>query len=126
MEQQTLLAICAAGLVFCTGFLFLGGKSSSETKRVREFSGKKTVGSNFKEKLKAEDSGSRRKQIEETLGKIEERQKTKKKKAKTIESRLIQADWSMKPQNFIMMSFILAAVFGVLPFILGLPPLAIV
>jgi len=77
-----------------------------------------------KEKLKAEDSGSRRKQIEETLGKIEERQKTKKKKAKTIESRLIQADWSMKPQNFIMMSFILAAVFGVLPFILGLPPLA--
>jgi len=124
MEQQTLLAICAAGLVFCTGFLFLGGKSSSETKRVREFSGKKTVGSNLKEKLKAEDSGSRRKQIEETLGKIEERQKTKKKKAKTIESRLIQADWSMKPQNFIMMSFILAAVFGVLPFILGLPPLA--
>jgi len=104
MEQQTILAICAAGLVFCTGFLFLGGKSSSETKRVREFSGKKTVGSNLKEKLKVEDSGSRRKQIEETLGKIEERQKTKKKKAKSIESRLMQADWSMKPQNFMILA----------------------
>ncbi len=124
MEQQTILAICAAGLVFCTGFLFLGGKTSSETKRVREFSGKKTVGSNLREKLKVEDSGSRRKQIEETLGKIEERQKTKNKKAKTIESRLMQADWSMKPQNFMVMSIILAAIFAILPFILGLPPLA--
>jgi len=124
MEQQTIIAICAAGLVVCTGFLFLGDKSASETKRVREFSGKKTVGSNLKEKLKVEDSGSRRKQIEETLGKIEERQKTKKKKAKSIESRLMQADWSMKPQNFMIMSCILAAIFGILPFILGLPPLA--
>ena len=124
MEQQTLLAICAAGIVFCSGFLFLGGKSSSETKRVREFAGKKSVGSNLKEKLKVEDSGSRRKQIEETLGKIEERQKTKKKKAKSIESRLMQADWSMKPQTFMMISGILAVIFGVLPFILGLSPLA--
>jgi len=123
MEQQTLLAICAAGIVFCSGFLFLGGKSSSETKRVREFAGKKTVGSNLKERLKVEDSGSRRKQIEETLGKIEERQKTKNKKAKTIESRLMQADWSMKPQNFMIMSIILAVIFGILPFILGLAPL---
>jgi len=124
MEQQTLLALCAAGLVFCTGFLFLGGKSSSETKRVREFAGKKAIGSNLKDRLKAEDSGSRRKQIEETLGKIEERQKTKKKKAKTIEARLIQADWSMKPQTFMMISGGLAVLFGILPFILGFPPLA--
>lgn len=124
MEQQTLLAICAAGLVFCAGFLFLGDKSASETKRVREFAGKRSVGSNLKDKLQVDDSGSRRKQIEETLGKIEERQKTKKKKAKTIESRLIQADWSMKPQTFMLISGGLAVIFAILPFILGLPPLA--
>ena len=75
MEQQTILAICAAGLVVCAGLLLMGDKSSSETKRVREFAGKKSLGSNIKEKLKVEDSGNRRKQIEETLGKIEERQK---------------------------------------------------
>lgn len=122
MEQQTILALCAAGLVVCTGFLLMGGeKSSGETKRVRELTGKKTLGSNIREKLKVEDSGSRRKQIEETLGKIEERQKSKKKKAKSIESRLMQADWSMKPQSFMMVSVILAVVFGAVPFVLGLP-----
>jgi len=89
VEQQTILAICAAGLVVCVGLLFMGDKSSSETKRVREFAGKKTLGSNIKEKLKVEDSGNRRKQIEETLGKIEERQKSKKRKAKTIEARML-------------------------------------
>lgn len=104
--------------------LFMGDKTSSETKRVREFAGKRTLGSNIKEKLKVEDTGSRRKQIEETLGKIEERQKSKKKKAKTIESRMMQADWSMKPQTFMMISVGLAIVFGALPFVLGLPPLA--
>ena len=99
MEQHTIIALCAAGLVVCAGLLLMDGdKSSSESKRVRDFSGKKSLGSSFKDKLKVEDSGSRRKQIEESLGKIEERQKSKKKKAKTIESRLMQADWSMKPQ----------------------------
>lgn len=126
MEPQTILAICAAGLVVCVGLLLTGDKSSSEAKRVRQFSGKKTLSSNIKEKLKVEDSGSRRKQIEETLGKIEERQKSKKKKSKTIEARLLQADWSMKSQTFMIMSVVLAVIFGVLPFVLGLPPLACV
>lgn len=124
MEQQTLLGLLGVGIVVCAGLLFMGDKTSSETKRVREFSGKKTIGSNIKEKLKVEDSGNRRKQIEETLGKIEERQKSKKKKAKTIESRIMQADWSMKPQTFMIMSVVLAVVFGALPFVLGMPLLA--
>lgn len=123
MEQQTLLAICAAGLVFCVGFLFMGDKSSGDSKRVREFTGRKTLGSNLKERLKVEDTGARRKQIEETLGKIEERQTAKKKKAKTLEARMLQADWSMKPQTFMMISVGLAAVAGIVPFILGLKPL---
>jgi len=97
----------------------MGDKTPSESKRVREFAGKKTMGSSIRDKLKVEDSGSRRKQIEETLGKIEERQKSKKKKAKTIESRLMQADWSMKPQAFMMGSLILAAVAAIVPFIMG-------
>ncbi len=101
----------------------MGDKTPNESKRIREFAGKKSLGSNLREKLKVEDVGSRRKQIEETLDKIEERQKSKKKKAKTIESRMLQADWSMKPSTFMMISVILAAVAGILPFIMGLNPL---
>jgi tight adherence protein B len=124
MEQQTLLGLCAAGLVVCVGMLLMGDKTSGESKRVRQLAGKTSLGSNIKERLKVEDTGNRRKQIEETLGKIEEQQKSKKKKAKTIESRIMQADWSMKPQTFMVTSVILAVVFGALPFVLGLPPLA--
>jgi len=123
VEQQTILALCAAGIVVCAGFLFMGDSSSSESKRIREFSGKRSLGSSLKEKLKVEDSGSRRKQIEETLGKIEERQTAKKKKSKTLESRMMQADWSMKPQTFLMISVGLAAVAGLVPFVFGLKPL---
>ena len=100
-----------------------GDKSSGDTKRVREFSGKKTLGSNIRERLKVEDTGARRKQIEETLGKIEERQNAKKKKAKTIESRIMQANWSVKPQSFMMISIGLAVAAGAIPFVLGLKPL---
>lgn len=100
-----------------------GEKSSGDAKRVREFTGRKTLGSNIKERLKVEDSGARRKQIEETLGKIEERQNEKKKKAKSIESRLMQADWKTKPQTFMLISIILAAVAGIVPFVLGVKPL---
>lgn len=121
MDPNTILAVCATGLVVCTGLLLMGDKSSSETKRVREFAGKKTISSNLKDRLTVEDSGSRRKQIEESLGKIEERQKSKKKKSKTIESRLMQADWSTKPQTFMMISFVLAAAFFGIPFIMGMP-----
>jgi len=124
VDQHLLLGLCAAGLVVCAGLLFMGDKTSSETRRVRELAGKKTIGKSFKDRLKVEDTGSRRKQIEETLGKIEERQNARKKKSKTVEARILQADWSVKPQTFIMVSFVLAAVFGILPFVMGMPPLA--
>ena len=111
-------------MVACLGFLFLGGDSSSgDSKRVRQFQGKKTLGSNLREKLKVEDSGARRKQIEESLGKIEERQNEKKKKAKSIQARLIQADWKMKPQNFMLLSVVLAVIGGAIPFLMKANPL---
>lgn len=123
MDQQTLIALCAAGIVVCIIFLFMGGESKGDGKRIRELSGQKSLGSNIREKLKVEDSGSRRKQIEESLGKIEERQNEKRKKAKSLKARLIQADWAMKPQTFMIISAILGAVGGGLPFVLGLKPI---
>jgi len=127
VEPQTILGVCAAGLFICLGLLLTGDKSTSESKRVREFSGKKSLGSTLKTRLKLDDSttssNSRRKQIEESLGKIEERQKSKKKKAKTIESRLMQADWTMPPKTFMIGSIVLAVVFGLGPFVMGAKPI---
>jgi len=125
MDQQTLLTLGGAGIILALAYVLFSEKTgSSDGSRVRALSGKTSVGSNLLGKIKVEDQGSRRKQIEETLGKIEERQTAKKKKAKTIESRILQANWSMKPQTFMMVSVGLAAVAGIVPFVLGMPPLA--
>ena len=123
MEPNTLIALAAAGGIFCLGFLLLGSGPSKGDARVKQLTGRQTATSGFLAKIKSEDGGNRRKQIEETLGKIEERQKTKKKKAKALPARLMQADWSMKPQTFMIMSGVIAVIAGGLPFALGLKPL---
>ena len=123
MEPNTLIALAAAGGVFCLGFLLLGSGQSKGDLRVKKLSGQQSAAGGFLAKIKAEEGGGRRKQIEETLGKIEERQKTKKKKAKALPARLMQADWSMKPQTFMIISLVIAVIAGGLPFALSWPPL---
>ena len=112
-------------MVVAFGMLFLGApsNSASSSSRVRALTGKTTLTGNIKNRLKVEDNSSRRKQIEETLGKIEERQNAKKKKAKSLEARLMQADWKTKPQKFLIISAVIAAVAGGIPFVLGLKPI---
>jgi tight adherence protein B len=122
VEPNTLIALAAAAGVFCLGFLLLGSGPSKGDARVKQLTGRQTATSGFLAKIKSEDGGNRRKQIEETLGKIEERQKTKKKKAKALPARLIQADWSMKPQTFMIMSLVIAVIAGGVPFAMGIDP----
>ena len=121
MEPNTLIALAAAGGVFCLGFLLMGDSSAKGNARLKTISGQ-SRSNGVLARIKAEEGGSRRKQIEETLGKIEERQKTKKKKAKALPSRLIQADWSMKPETFMIMSAVIAVLAGGIPFAIGLDP----
>ena len=123
MEPNTLIALAAAAGVFCLGFLLLGNGTSKGDARVKRLAGRQSATSGFLAKIKSEEGGNRRKQIEETLGKIEERQKTKKKKAKALPARLMQADWSMKPQTFMIMSLVIAAIAGGVPFAMGMKPL---
>ena len=123
MEPNTLIALAAAGGVFCLGFLLIGSGESKGDLRVKRLSGNDTSSSGLLARIKTEDGGSRRKQIEETLGKIEERQKTKQKKAKALPARLIQADWSIKPQTFMIVSAVIAVIAAGLSFVLGMKPL---
>jgi len=123
VDPNTIIAIAAAGGIFCLGLLLLGGTPSNNTARVKKISGQQTATGNIMSRLKVEDGGGRRKQIEDSLGKIEERQKTKKKKAKSLQARLIQANWKLKPQTFMIISAVIAVVAGGIPFALGLNPL---
>jgi len=123
VDPNTIIAIAAAGGIFCLGILLLGETSSNNTARVKKISGQQTATSNIMSRLKVEDGGGRRKQIEDSLGKIEEQQKTKKKKAKSLPARLIQANWKLKPQTFMIISAVIALVAGGIPFALGLKPL---
>jgi len=120
MDQSLILPAALAGMVVLIGLLFMGGDSKSK-KRVSALSsqsaGSKSAG--LFSFLKTDESGSRRKQIEESLGKIEEVQKDKKKKIKSLPSRLVQANWSMKAQTFMLISIILAVIAGGLPFSMG-------
>lgn len=122
MDPNTIIAIAASGGIFCLGFLLLDGPSNNNA-RVNQISGKQTAAGNLLSKLKVDDGGGRRKQIEDSLGKLEEQQKTKKKKAKALPSRLIQADWKMKPQTFLVISAVIAFIAGAIPLVLGLNPL---
>ncbi len=123
MDQQTLMALLGAVGIGALGWVLLGGQGgSANNSRVRELSGQTTLQGTLKAKLKQEDAGgSRRKQIEETLGKIEERQKQKKKKARSLQSRLTQASWSIAPQKFILISAVIAIVVAAIAFVLGAP-----
>ena len=122
MDQSTQIAIAGALFIGLIGVLVLGGASGSgNSTRVKEMSGQTSFADTFRKRFKTEDNNSRRKQIEETLGKIEERQKKKKKQAKTLEARLIQANWSIEAKKFMVISLIIGGVVGALAFVLGAP-----
>lgn len=123
MDQNTLIAVVAVGFVLAVGYVLMGDGNGKKEARLKSISGKETATDSFLKKLKVEDQGNRRKQIEESLTKIEERQKQKKKKAKSLAMRLVQADWSTKPQTFMIISGVIAVLTAAPAFIMGVNPL---
>lgn len=127
MDPSTLTALAAAFGVVCLGMLVLGGDDTGSAKAVQRAKNISTrgrdSGGGFFKFLKAEDTSSRRKQIEESLGEIEQRQKNKKKAAKSLKSKLLQANWSTSPQTFMLVSLGLGLFAGAGAIILSLPPI---
>ncbi|MGJ8558897.1 MAG: type II secretion system F family protein [Litorimonas sp.] len=122
MEPQITLALAGAGVIGIIGYLLLSGSSgSSSSARVASYTGKDTVGMKFLERFKSEEKGDRRKQIEDSLKKLEENQKSKKKKAKSLEAKLLQADVSFTRNQFMIGSAVLGGVVALLMLILGMP-----
>jgi tight adherence protein B len=122
MDPQIILALAGSGAVGIIGYLLLSGSSgSSSSARVASYTGKETLQTKFLERFKSEDKGDRRKQIEDSLKKIEETQKTKKKKAKSLEAKLVQADVSITRSKFVTGSAVLGGVVAVVMLIMGMP-----
>ena len=103
-------------------WMLLGGETENEKTRSRM---KTTVGGEAKDGggafgfLKKEDNNARRRQIEESLGKIEAVQKDKAKQRKSLKGRLIQANWTTTPQTYMLVSVILGLVVGAVVFLLS-------
>ena len=100
MDINTLMTFGAVALVLAAiWILFSGDSDAAAKKRVREVSGieeKSALG--FMKKT--DDGGTRRRQIEESLQKMEAEQKDRTKERKSLKSRLIQANWTISPQAF--------------------------
>jgi tight adherence protein B len=129
MDQNTLLAIIAAGLVLGVGFMLLTGGNSAGSKRAQAIgsgnnSGKSVKGSRLLNNLvKADtDNNSRRKQVEETLNRLEDKKKSAKKRKMSMEMRLIQADWSIDPKMFTLVSLVVGLVLGLGVFVFTRKP----
>lgn len=125
MEQQLILALAGTAAVGVLGYLLLGSTANAATQaRVSSIAGKASSSIGGKPG-KGEESGNRRKQIEETLKNLEADQKDKKKRLNSLKSKLLQADVSWTREQFIMVSAIIAVVTAAILFLLGMPPLLI-
>jgi len=114
-DQPTIIAALGAGMVVLLFLFLMSGSSKPADKRVKTIGGSGKSGGDGKGMfsfLKVEDQSQRRKQIEDSLSKLEEDQKTKKKKRKTLAAKLVQADWTTSPQTFTIISLVIGAVLG--------------
>jgi len=125
MEPGLLIAIASAVGVVCLGMLLFGGSEGSSSNAVTRA---RSLGDTSKGKrqgifgfLRPEESNSRRKQIEDSLGQIEQRQKNKVKQRKTLKSKLLQANWSTTAQTFTVVSIVLGLIAGGAPLAMGAP-----
>ncbi|MGB0905878.1 MAG: type II secretion system F family protein [Maricaulaceae bacterium] len=119
--DSLILPLALAGMVILFGMLLLDGGGNNTQKRVATLSaraGEEKKG--FFDFLKPNDASGRRRLIEDSLSNLEEDAKSKKKKEKSLQSRLIQANTSMPPAQFILISGGLAFTFGFLPLLLGI------
>lgn len=122
MDQNTLIALIAAGFIAAVAYVLMGDGGGRQAARVKKISGKKTATDGLLDRFKVESQGSKRKQIEESLTKLEERQKQKKKKSKSLEMRIVQANWTISAQIFTIVSAGLAFLVGTMALAMGVKP----
>ena len=116
MDQATIIAIAGSAFFVLLGLFLMPDGSSKANERVKNLSANGRNAVNQKKGLfgflKAEDTSQRRRQIEDSLSKLEADQKTKKKQRKSLSSKLIQANWETSATKFMLISVVLALIIG--------------
>jgi len=124
VEPSTILAALGAIGVFIIGYLVLDSGPKGAQKRINTIGGSASgERKSLFAFMKVEDSSSRRKMIEASLGELEKTQKTRKKQHKSLKSKLIQANLKTTPQTFLIISLVIGVVAAGIPVALGLKPL---
>ena len=125
MDQSTLmLGGLVVFVVVALWILFSGDDKEKTRARVNSLAGKEKASAFAFMKTK-DDGGSRRKQVQESLEKLEAAQKDAAKERKTLKARLIQADWAISPQVYVMVSLVVGVMVGLFAFVaLGRPLIA--
>ncbi len=113
-----LVAILAFTSVAGIGWAFSGGEGDAQKKRMKRVSGVDTtrVVKGKRNVSALDQSQARRKQVQETLKDLEDKQKKQKKRSLSIKNRLRQAGLGISPLAFWMISLALGA--GVFLFVL--------
>ncbi len=118
MDQSLILPGALALMVVLVGMLFIGSEDKGKKRAAAMGARGKGSEKGLFSFLKTDDGSNRRKQIEESLGKLDQQQKTKVKKQKSLASKMVQANWSMKPQTFMIISAVMTVVAGGVPFLM--------
>jgi tight adherence protein B len=118
-----LAAISAFIAVAGAGFaLTAGGPSKRQAKRISRAAGGEAVKAS-KRKGGQDQTAARRRQIQDSIKELEERQKRERKKTLTLRARIEQAGLDWKPIHFWMLSGGAGLVAGLLTFLTGQHPL---
>lgn len=123
-DPMLIAAVLAAFVcVAAVGWVIAGSGDSSQTARKRAQSVTGRARLRGKRQTSALDAAAqRRKQVQETLKELEERQKTQRKRAVTLKARIAQAGLEITPRTFWIASLVVGL--GVLAalFVAGRPP----
>jgi tight adherence protein B len=117
-----MIAIFVAGLIIAVFYPYFSG-SAETSKRVKAIATntKQAPKQGIRQRLMNEDpKDSRRRQLQESLKQIEEREKQRKKRL-TLRVMMMQAGIDMTPQMFWIISAVTGAVVGLATMIAGLP-----
>lgn len=126
MDQTTLIimgvALLAAVCIGAVGFAFAGSNDNKSNQRMaRVANGKSRGGSgDGKDDAQTDNSGPRRKQVQETLKEIEAKQKAEKEKL-TIRLRLQRAGLQITPRTFYIASTVTGMFVALIISLSGLP-----
>lgn len=124
LDQATLTALMGCAFVVVLFLFLMSGGSSSANKRVKNISSNGRTNKRSRLSfMRVEDTSNRRKQIEESLHKLEADQKNRKKQRKTLKAKLVQANWTTTAQRFTIISVILGVIAGSVTFLLSKNPI---